>query len=608
MTRNARRFDDLMNRAFAPFRDIPREHVDAACDHVLHDLREEPTARTRSVAMKGAPEGASYADDRPRSAWLRPALACAAAVTLVVAVVSRPGVRELVVDDAPAIAHVEPDTTEGGVYVVPSGERLRPGAPIRIGDVLRTNGGTGAVVRLDDGSRIEMRSKSELSLEHAADGVRIRLNQGDIIVDAAKQRAGHLYVQTKDLTVSVVGTVFLVNAEDAGSRVAVIEGEVRVQQGTSEKKLLPGEQMATSPAMKAAPVKDAIAWSRSAGPLLVLLQQSTLIPPPTPATSPAGARETFEVISIRLRGNNEAGVRGGGPGDAAGGGGRVPACGGGMDLDPRRVNVRGYTLYRLITLAYGGDCFRWELMSNPAPLEGGPEWIKSVLWDIEALIPQGALPYTPRYVDIGGGRTAQQHVPGPRLQMMFQALLETRFGLVLRRETRQGLPMFALTVAQGGPKLTPWKDGDPVTEREMIDLLARNHTLLSEQELSRLGVTAAEFADRWAKRTIEFSGPGLLGVKASMSNLAAQLEGATLWPVVDRTGIKGEFNYRLPPYRNPAAVGLQPRLLGGGSAPGTEAFEALAGNLEKQLGLKVESSRGPRDVLVIERVERPTEN
>jgi uncharacterized protein (TIGR03435 family) len=278
-----------------------------------------------------------------------------------------------------------------------------------------------------------------------------------------------------------------------------------------------------------------------------------------------------------------------------------------MDLDPRRVNVRGYTLYRLITMAYGGDCYRWELMSNLEPLEGGPGWLRSAQWDIEALIPEGALPYTPRYVDIGGGRTSPQHIPGSRLQKMFQALLADRFGLVLHRETRQG-PLFALTIAPGGPKLTPWKDGDPVTEREMIDLLARNQTLLDEQELSRLGVTAAEFAERWAKRTIEFSGPGLMGVKASMANLTAQLEAATLWPVVDRTGIKGEFNYRLPPYRNPAAVGLQPRRMGGGSAPGTEAFEALAGNLEKQLGLKLESSRGPRDVLVIERVERPSEN
>ena len=199
MTRHARRFDDVMNRAFAPFRDIPREHVDSACEHVLQDLREDSGAATPFAETAG----------RPRSAWLRPALACAAAVTMVVALVWRPAVRELVVEKVPAIAHVEPEVTETGVYVVPSGEQLRPGASIQAGAVLRTNGGTGAVVRLDDGSRIEMRSKSELSMEAAEDGVRIRLNQGDIIVNAAKQRAGHLYVQTKDLTVSVVGTVFL---------------------------------------------------------------------------------------------------------------------------------------------------------------------------------------------------------------------------------------------------------------------------------------------------------------------------------------------------------------------------------------------------------------
>jgi RNA polymerase sigma factor (sigma-70 family) len=70
------------------------------------------------------------------------------------------------------------------------------------------------------GSRVEIREMSELSLDHASDGLRIRLSKGSIIVNAAKQRNGHLYVQTKDMTVSVVGTVFVVNAEEAGSRVA----------------------------------------------------------------------------------------------------------------------------------------------------------------------------------------------------------------------------------------------------------------------------------------------------------------------------------------------------------------------------------------------------
>ena len=60
----------------------------------------------------------------------------------------------------------------------------------------------------------------------------IRLSGGSIIVNASEQLGSHLYVQTKDVTVTVVGTVFLVNVEETGSRVAVIEGEVRVQQGT----------------------------------------------------------------------------------------------------------------------------------------------------------------------------------------------------------------------------------------------------------------------------------------------------------------------------------------------------------------------------------------
>ena len=93
---------------------------------------------------------------------------------------------------------------------------------------------------------------------------RIRLGTGGIIVNAAKQRSGHLYVQTKDMTVSVVGTVFLVNAEDDGSRVAVIEGEVRVHEGTHRDDVAAGEQVSTNPAVGARPVAEEIAWSRQA--------------------------------------------------------------------------------------------------------------------------------------------------------------------------------------------------------------------------------------------------------------------------------------------------------------------------------------------------------
>src|SRR4029453_1225248 len=120
---------------------------------------------------------------------------------------------------------------------------------IRMGEIIRSNGGSGGSLVLADGSRIEMRTKSELVLENAVDGVRIQLHNGGIIVNAAPQRKGHLYVQTRDLTVSVIGTVFLVNAEAEGSRVAVIEGEVHVVQGPVETKLRSGEQVASNPLM-----------------------------------------------------------------------------------------------------------------------------------------------------------------------------------------------------------------------------------------------------------------------------------------------------------------------------------------------------------------------
>ena len=105
--------------------------------------------------------------------------------------------------------------------------RVADGKVHRKGGTVRSNGDGGAVLALTDGSRVEMRSESELSLERANDGLRIRLIRGGIIVDAAPQRTGHLYVHTKEVTVSVVGTVFLVNADEHGSHVAVIEGGAR---------------------------------------------------------------------------------------------------------------------------------------------------------------------------------------------------------------------------------------------------------------------------------------------------------------------------------------------------------------------------------------------
>src|SRR5262249_37912989 len=106
----------------------------------------------------------------------------------------------------------------------------------------------GRMLTLSDGSQVEMRSQSELQVHHADDGLRIRLKAGSIIVTAAKQGAGHLYVETKDAVASVVGTVFVVGVEQAGSRVGVLEGIVKVQHGAATENLSAGQQVATNPA------------------------------------------------------------------------------------------------------------------------------------------------------------------------------------------------------------------------------------------------------------------------------------------------------------------------------------------------------------------------
>src|SRR4030095_4575732 len=97
---------------------------------------------------------------------------------------------------------------------------MQAGKRIEIGDVVRSSDTIDGAIVLAGGFRVEMRKESELSVEQAADGIRIRLDHGGLIVKAAKQQMGrHLYVQTRDVTVSVIGTVFFVNAGEEGSRV-----------------------------------------------------------------------------------------------------------------------------------------------------------------------------------------------------------------------------------------------------------------------------------------------------------------------------------------------------------------------------------------------------
>jgi uncharacterized protein (TIGR03435 family) len=453
------------------------------------------------------------------------------------------------------------------VFAVFIGVRWRAAAPavlesegsrrIEYGEIVRANDGAGSTLVLADKSRVEMRSGSELSLERADDGVRIRLNRGDVIVNAAKQH-GHLYVQTQDVTVSVVGTVFLVKAEVEGSRVAVIEGEVHVQQqGRTGKSLSPGEQVMTKPRMEWRPVSEEITWSRHVEEHMTRLQQSTA------RSSQGNPRPTFEVASVRpidpasmMRGHE------------------------GHQLDRVRY-VDRTELLQFIVRAYlgGSSCVMTATpsMGQICPLLAGslPDWVRKERFEIQASMAVNSVPsYTLR----------QTHsVDTPELNQMLQVLLEDRFRLKVHWEMKE-IPVYTLTVGKNGPKLK--SSTAESNRRETSDgILIEVHGLTGVS-------TVPSTLEGFRRIQMEFLGSSM---KEAADSFAMYFDR----PVVDRTGLKGEYDFSID-YDDDASLRM-PGNPFSGLTP-----SALSAALQA-VGLKLESTKASVNVLVVD-VEKPSEN
>ena len=151
------------------------------------------------------------------------------------------------------------------------------GAEVPGGVTIRAARDSHAMLRLHDGSHVEMRERSGLSISERGRDLTIGLDRGAILVQAAKRRTGHLYVSTRDCRVSVTGTVFSVNSGLKGSRVTVIEGTVLVAQDRHESVLHAGDQVATSSAMGATPVPLEISWSKNADAYIAMLNAVTAL-------------------------------------------------------------------------------------------------------------------------------------------------------------------------------------------------------------------------------------------------------------------------------------------------------------------------------------------
>ncbi len=195
------------------------------------------------------------------SAW-----AAAAAAVLFALYIGRDNIDSLL---APWGPRATVASLKGELFLVPGGV-LRTGSAINESAVVRTGPGARAVLRLKDGSLVDVNERTELSVHGAWSGQSIRLQRGDIIVQAAKQHRGHLRVQTRDSAASVRGTIFAVSAGFGGTLVSVVEGSVAVSQSGTETLLSPGQQAASNPALTSS-VQDAISWSPDAQTYLAVL-------------------------------------------------------------------------------------------------------------------------------------------------------------------------------------------------------------------------------------------------------------------------------------------------------------------------------------------------
>ena len=162
--------------------------------------------------------------------------------------------------------------------ITDSGDRLlAPGAQLHEGDVLRTGGGSHAVVRLADGSTVEMNERSALGFRARGHNSTLDLDRGALIVRAAHRNSGHLYVETEDCRVAVTGTVFSVNSGIKGSRVAVLQGAVEVRHAGVRSMVHAGNMFTTTENLAPEPLSEQVAWSPNRDEYLELLAQFSML-------------------------------------------------------------------------------------------------------------------------------------------------------------------------------------------------------------------------------------------------------------------------------------------------------------------------------------------
>jgi uncharacterized protein (TIGR03435 family) len=214
-------------------------------------------------------------------------------------------------------------------------------------------------------------------------------------------------------------------------------------------------------------------------------------------------------------------------------------------VSPKRFVATNFTLRVLIAAAY---------KLNPRAVLGGPSWIDTDRYDIVALVP-GEQPETPGVF---------------RQMAMLQLLLTERFGLEFRREEKE-MPLYYLSIAKDGPKLKESKS-PPDQDPRIVNVIFADHVELPARN-------------------------------ASMGEFAAILQRSIFnRPVVDKTGLMGRYDFDLAWTADSSQFdGVLPEQ----SEPAKPGFYAA---IQQQIGLKLEASKGLVLTLVIDKIQRPSEN
>ena len=180
---------------------------------------------------------------------------------------------------APSGARATVASVDGELYkVAPNGLMLLTvGAPIAENEQVRTAKNSRAVLKLRDGSLVEIAERSDLRLNERWSGKTVALERGSVMVEAAKQRRGRLEIMTPDCLVSVKGTIFGVSRGMKGSRVSVVEGEVKVEKSSGIELLHHGDETATSPTVELTGVANDISWSANSAKYVALLSELSAV-------------------------------------------------------------------------------------------------------------------------------------------------------------------------------------------------------------------------------------------------------------------------------------------------------------------------------------------